>query len=109
MKIGIDFDGTITRDPNMWLALMLTMRDRFRCEVFIVTWRFDHEWPYHFDMFTEHGFKVYFTGRQAKKTYMENAGIWIDIWIDDNPAAIIMSQEEFLSTKLPAITNSVVD
>mgnify|MGYP000633717844 CR=1 FL=1 len=79
MKIGLDYDGTITRDKAFWKAFIY-MAKAAGHEVFIVTMRYEHE-PVDMRM----DCLVYYTERKAKQPFMARQGIQIDIWIDDNP------------------------
>lgn len=82
MKIGLDYDGTVTLDRQFWKAFLHMARAAGH-EVFIVTMRREDE---EIDLnFQGHSGMVYYTSRQAKKPFMEKMGITIDVWIDDNP------------------------
>jgi hypothetical protein len=89
--IGVDFDETISDNTEGWLNVLLLL-ERIGYHVVIVTWRKPTEWPTDLDFLVDRGFKVYYTSRQAKKQYMEQQGIKVSIWIDDNPFAILHSQ-----------------
>lgn len=80
MRIGLDYDGTYTRDPELWdkFVMMAELRGH---EVVCITMRYETE-PV-FDMPCE----VVYTGRQAKISNI--AGCRVDIWIDDNPQWIL--------------------
>ena len=91
--IGVDFDETISDNPDGWLNVLLLL-ERIGYHVVIVTWRKPTEWPTDLDFLVDKGFKVYYTSRQAKKQYMEQQGIKVSIWVDDNPFAILHSQGE---------------
>lgn len=47
------------------------------------------------------GCEVVATGRKAKKPFCEQEGIIIDIWIDDNPEAVIMDAEQVFGSASP--------
>lgn len=89
--IGVDFDETISDNEEAWLAVMMLL-EMHGYHVVIVTWRKPDEWPSDLKRFVDKGFKVYYTSRQAKKTFMEQQGIKVSIWIDDNPFAILHNQ-----------------
>lgn len=89
--IGVDFDETISDNPEGWLRV-LQLFEKIGYHVVIVTWRKPTEWPTDLDFLVDRGFKVYYTSRQAKKQYMEQQGIKVSIWCDDNPFAILHSQ-----------------
>jgi hypothetical protein len=100
---GLDYDGTITRDPDMWFAVMKMMQAHGH-EVHIVTMRHGVESlmggaPME-QRFLEGADGVHFTGnsttgdRDAKRPHMEAKGIEVHVWIDDNPKAVHMSAKE---------------
>lgn len=89
--IGVDFDETISDNEIGWLRV-LELFEKIGYHVVIVTWRKPTEWPEDLQFLVDKGFKVYYTSRQAKKHYMEQQGIKVSIWIDDNPFAILHSQ-----------------
>lgn len=96
MKIALDFDGTFTLDPEFWTDFINLVAKRGHL-VYLVTMR--HGIPegiytsHHCDEYSE----VYdelanlpiaqyiFTGRKAKKAFCDDLGLYIDVWIDDNP------------------------
>ena len=101
--IGLDYDGTITRDPDMWYAVMKTMQAHGH-EVHIVTMRHGVESlmggsPME-QRFLDDANGVHFTGnsttgdRDAKRPHMDAKGIEVHVWIDDNPKAVHMSAKE---------------
>jgi hypothetical protein len=101
--IGLDYDGTITRDPDMWFEVMKTMQAQGH-EVHIVTMR--HGVEATMDLtpmetrFLEGADGVHFTGnsetwdRDAKRPHMDAKGIRVHVWIDDNPKAVHMSARQ---------------
>lgn len=100
MNLGLDYDDTYTKDPATWDAVLQIFRAAGH-KVFVTTWRFDKD-----DMYGNEGAIVrhdltgkvdgfYFTGRQGKQRFMYAQGIHIDIWIDDNPSAILHTLEGF--------------
>jgi hypothetical protein len=78
MKIALDYDGTYTADPAFWDKFMIDCK-AYGHEVIVVTMRRPEEIVSFSDRL------IVYTSRRAKKQYCENAGISIDIWIDDNP------------------------
>jgi hypothetical protein len=101
--IGLDYDGTITRDSDMWHAVMLLMQS-YGHEVHIVTMRHGVESTMGLapmeQRFLEDADGVHFTGnaetgdRDAKRPHMDAKGIEVHVWIDDNPKAVHMSARE---------------
>lgn len=93
MNIGLDYDDTFTRDPIGWTAVVKLLVSRGHL-VYIVTWRNDEEAK---EVFAEMQYwqadieGIYATDRKAKEPFMFAKGIRIDVWIDDNPRAVIQS------------------
>lgn len=86
MKVGIDFDGTITEDPVAFKGVVTSLLDAGH-EVALVTWRCpDQDYPDMEAVFALWGFRipVVCTSGQAKRDYYP-----ANIWIEDNPAAIL--------------------
>ncbi len=102
MNIGLDWDGTVTTDPNTWVKVVQTLNAAgFR--VHIVTMRFQSEvdrdpMMQRFRMFVV---DIFATGRQAKEAFMEAKNIPIHIWIDDNPRSVHMSAMQIWGTSTP--------
>lgn len=102
MKIALDYDGTFTEDPGMWLrfiddATRLHSNDnRLSChQVYLVTYR-GEDTPINFihdEALCDLGASVYYTNGIAKRRYMEERDIGIDVWIDDNPDLIVHETE----------------
>jgi len=89
MNISLDFDGTITADPDFWYKFCVLAKAAGH-RVYIVTMRYPEEvvetkTGHVFDALVE---DIIYTHRSAKRPYVENLGIDIDIWIDDNPRAV---------------------
>lgn len=91
-SIGIDFDDTITLNPDMWLNIMKTL-ERNGFNVYVVTWRASNEWPEDLQFLVDKGYKVFYTDRMNKRQHMLSKGIKIDIMIDDSPEAWCYSMD----------------
>lgn len=96
MNIGLDYDDTYTRDPDGWSSFVHMMVARGH-NVHIVSWR-DH-----LEIVAVHDeiqyrqapiSGIHATDRKAKQKYMFDKGICIDVWIDDNPRAVIQDMGE---------------
>jgi hypothetical protein len=90
MNISLDFDGTYTKDPELWDTFIKDARSKGH-KVYVVTMRYGHG-PEACEVKSGLSTKVddiYFTSRTAKKPYMRALDIWIDIWIDDQPEFIL--------------------
>lgn len=94
MNIGLDYDDTYTRDPIAWDGFIKLMGSRGHY-VYLVTWRFEDETEYNIEILRNELDGVYFTGRKAKEKFMYAQGIRIDVWIDDNPWAVVNTMEGY--------------
>ena len=83
MLIALDYDHTYTLDPELW-DNFIDMCAKNKHTVICATMRYDYEGK---DVINTIGkkCKVYFTSRNAKKPFLEEMGIFPDVWIDDNP------------------------
>ena len=77
MRIGLDYDGTFTLDPQFWLAFIESAKANGH-EVICVTMRFPDE-P------VDMPIPVIYTSRVAKAFHMAAIGRLPDVWIDDSP------------------------
>lgn len=94
MIIGLDYDDTITRDYFSWAEFIRFFISKGHC-VYIVTWRFPDETDQNLEALRKIVTGIHFTGRKAKEKYMYSQGIKVDVWIDDNPSAILYTMEGF--------------
>jgi hypothetical protein len=91
LRIAIDYDDTFTADPVFWAKFIGKARE-FGHLPMIVTCR--HNTPetlHHIDEhLEEHGcmVPVFMSSLVAKRPYMEDRGINVDIWIDDKPESV---------------------
>lgn len=86
MRIGLDYDGTYTLDPEMWGGFVKHAKAHGH-EVWVVTMRTAAEGLDIGDLaLVVDG--VEFTSRKAKKNHMNHLGLPVDIWIDDMPVFI---------------------
>ncbi len=93
LNIALDFDGTYSEDPEGWGEWIALFKARGH-KIYIVTMRFDHPEEHipHFVRSIVDG--IYYTEREAKRAFMVEQGISIDIWIDDRPEAVHMHAEQ---------------
>jgi hypothetical protein len=89
LLICIDFDRTYTQDPKMWNLFIDLVESRGH-DIICVTLRHARGKEAE-DAIRTIGRKctVYFTERKCKKDYLQNIGIFPDIWIDDDPRTIL--------------------
>lgn len=93
MNIAIDYDDTYTKDWMLWDVLIEKAFVRGH-NVHLVTWRDGNNEGMVCEVITSLGRdfpreNIHFTNLKAKRKYMEDKGIYIDVWIDDNPYAIL--------------------
>jgi hypothetical protein len=89
MNISLDYDETYTRDPIAWDHFISLMKSRGHT-VYCVTLRSSE---LHESLEVMHDLNgkvdaIFFTNRSAKRSFMSNQGLWIDVWIDDMPIFI---------------------
>lgn len=91
MKIGLDWDGTVSEDPLVFKKVVEAFLDGGH-DVTVVTWRCppegENQWVDIEEVFQMWGFRLptIFCNGKAKRDFYP-----ADIWIDDNPAAIAFS------------------
>lgn len=97
MIIGLDFDGTVTEDEDIFKIIIKLLRCSGH-KVYIVTMRYPsecvcikQEWGSLVD-------GIIPTSRLAKLPAVTAAGIKIDVWMDDNPRAINESAADIWGT-----------
>jgi len=84
MLLALDYDETYTEDPEFWdlvIALAVTRGHSVIC----ATMRHEHEGE---EIVSSLGHKVeriIFTGRKAKHQFVQEAGYYPSVWIDDSP------------------------
>ena len=81
MLIALDYDGTYTEDPLLWQGFIRNAK-RSGHQVICVTMR--SHLAFMDDVLTQ-SVEVYCTNLKAKSNFIQDLGIYPDIWIDDNP------------------------
>lgn len=89
MNISLDFDGTYTRDPDAWDQFIDLMQSQGH-NVYLVTMRYRSEANVVYERLQKRVDGIFCTGRRAKRSFMYEAGIDINVWIDDEPSFILM-------------------
>lgn len=83
MNIALDYDGTYTKDPELWHAFIASAAARGH-RVCCVTMRYPSE-PVQMPC------DVIYTGRKAKAAHAQAVHqMAFDIWIDDRPEFILL-------------------
>lgn len=90
MLIALDYDKTYNADKDFFDSF-IELAEHAGHEVVIVTVRHrELDWHPDFARLQDgFGIELYFTDGWPKKKFMENEGRVVDIWIDDNPSAIV--------------------
>lgn len=85
MRIALDYDGTYTADPVLWDRFITDAKSRGH-KITVVTCRRDTE--ENRQEVVVPGCLVLFTNLAAKKWAVEQRGLTIDVWVDDDPNCI---------------------
>lgn len=96
MKIALDWDDTVTRDPTLWRQFVEIALRRGH-DVRIVTMRYERELEDVREMVlawdVDH-LPIIHTDRQQKRPYCaEHWSFFPDVWIDDSPEFIVSVAE----------------
>jgi hypothetical protein len=103
MNIALDYDGTYTSQPEMWLRFVLDAQFHGHV-VYVVTMRYpsectgDHSFDHRLGAL---GVAILATSRKAKKPYCDEIGIPMHIWIDDHPEAVHKDADDIWPTPAP--------
>lgn len=92
MNIAIDFDNTLTADPDLW-GIFVDRAKKLGHRCYCVTARRDteenneivSEWMNE----NQITIPVFYTSLRSKVEYMQERDIKIDIWIDDDPRTLV--------------------
>ena len=94
--IAIDFDDTFTADMDLWSGFIRTAQAAGH-DVICVTARRDipRESDYVRRVFAAWDCEIdtLFTDRASKLESVERAGVAVDIWIDNDPSALVNGHE----------------
>lgn len=81
MKIGLDYDGTYTRDPSFWDKFILLAQEHGH-DVICDTKREPECGVPGLSV------PIVYSSRKAKNAAVAAAGHQVDVWIDDEPICI---------------------
>lgn len=85
MNLSLDYDNTYTRDPWAWNGFIRMFREMGH-KIYVVTMRYEeNEGHIVKKELADKVDGIFFTSRKAKKSFMFEQGISIDVWIDDIP------------------------
>ena len=97
LLIALDYDGTFTADPEMWIDVIKKMQARGH-EVVIATMRTPEELDEIDPRLIDSHVRIVPTSRRAKVPYLSAFELVPDIWIDDQPLYLYTNCAE----RLPA-------
>lgn len=100
MIIALDYDGTFTEDPHLWVESISAWIERGH-RIVIVTMRYPSESIGSALFDTVGKGNIFYTSRTAKKQFMAILGIHPNIWIDDHPQSVFMDAEQIWGEALP--------
>ncbi len=92
--IALDYDNTYSLDPQMWNEIIDTMQ-RAGHRVICVTMRYGKESRFAseckpvYEALANRVDDIYCTGRKAKRTFLYERGINVNVWIDDSPHFVL--------------------
>lgn len=97
LTLAIDYDSTFTALPRVATLNFIRALKNDGCRVFIVSSRScectpDEKCENHCYMAGETGCSVILTSGSAKKWFVEQRGIRVDIWVDDCPESILQGK-----------------
>lgn len=98
MIIALDYDHTYTADPDLWNTFITKAKANGH-SVIIATFRYPQEPIY--DSVREKVDKVFYTSRQGKMKFINDRGLYVDIWIDDAPHTILRDMTPFVPPAEP--------
>lgn len=90
MKIALDWDDTVTRDPALWLNFARNAMERGH-DIRVVTMRFESELADVRQYLSDVGVKLPIipTSRRQKREFCDEYSWMPDVWIDDTPEFIV--------------------
>lgn len=106
MILALDYDGTYTKDPSLWQAIIPVFRAAGH-EVFCCTMRTPAE-VHSMDPALLQVVQVIPTSRKAKGPFLEALGIPVDVWIDDNPLFILSDSADCPQVSIPSVKTALL-
>jgi hypothetical protein len=88
VNISLDWDHCYTRDPQAWNDFIDVMQQHGH-NIYVVTMRHENAGRLVKEALANKVEGIFFTNCQAKKDFMVERGIHIDVWIDDQPYFIL--------------------
>lgn len=101
MNIALDYDGTYTSDPELWLRFVDDALARGHA-VRVVTMRYPSEGGDMDKRLEARGVPAIFTSRKAKLKHCLEVCDWEpNVWIDDHPEAVHLDAMEIWNASAP--------
>jgi len=98
--LALDWDGTVTESVGQWFTAAVMLAKIYK--IYIVTMRYPSEIDQVMQGFAQGiSAEIIATGRKAKMTYTKQLGIEVNVWIDDNPKAVLMNALEAFGGDTP--------
>ena len=86
MLLALDFDATYTLDPDYWNKVIELTRESGH-EIIMATYRHAvADWD---PIMEKIDLDIHFTDGKAKKPFLEEKGIVVDVWLDDRPLTVV--------------------
>lgn len=108
MNFGLDYDGTVTGDPVTFEKIVNLLKQAGH-KVYLVTMRYESELGSIHPGIAIAVDGIIPTSRQAKRKVVEDLGLKIHIWIDDNPEAVYMHAGQIWGQASPEGTIVIED
>ena len=83
MIIGLDFDETFSKDPDLWNAFISLCQKRGHRVVITTMRNIEHSARVYSTVKGLAPDDFFFTALHAKRAFTERRGVWVDVWIDD--------------------------
>ena len=84
LLICLDYDETYTADPALWHEFIQLAKSRGHV-IICATMRYEFEGDEVKRQLGPYCDQIFFTGRKAKRLFIEEQGYSPSIWIDDSP------------------------
>jgi hypothetical protein len=91
--VAFDIDRTLDLNPRAWSAAIAELR-HFGVVCIAVTCRSHRDRQVIEDFFKEQGLyflkgETYYTEGMSKLRYMQDIGVKVDVWVDDDPQSVL--------------------
>lgn len=98
--VAIDYDETISLNEVGWMRIIKAFQNE-GFKVIVVTYRPPECDPWELGWFSKGGIPVHFTSGKAKRKFMHDLGVRVDIWIDDMPETVCLDRDKVKDFPFP--------